>query len=120
MRRTMMLLAVLLTVACGARQAHDSEGDSVAGDPEWSPCVVKGEFETCAEVCDAQGTACVAAGCPADPYSCKPDSCDMATSLLSLGDGICVDESVGSTVAAACDDPIEFIFNDTARCCCEG
>jgi hypothetical protein len=120
MQRGMMMLAVLLTAGCGARHANDGEGGSFVGDPGWSPCVVKGEFETCAEVCEAEGMVCVAAGCPVDPYSCKPDDCDMATSLLSLGDGICIDESVGGSVAAACEDPIEFIFNDTARCCCEG
>jgi hypothetical protein len=120
MLRTMMLVIAMLTVACSARQANNDATDAVAGDPEWSPCVVKGEFETCAEVCEAEGMACLAAGCPADPYSCKPKTCDMATSLLGLGDAICTDESVGSTVAAACDAPIEFIFNDTARCCCEG
>jgi hypothetical protein len=120
MGRSIILLGVLLTAGCGARQANGAEGDSLLGEPDWSPCVVEGEFETCAEVCEAEGMMCVAAGCPVDPYSCKPDSCDMATSLLSLGDGICVDESVGGSVAAACEDPIEFIFNDTARCCCEG
>jgi hypothetical protein len=51
---------------------------------------------------------------------CKPDDCDMATSVLGLGDSICTDPSLGGFVAASCDDPIEFIFTDTARCCCEG
>lgn len=120
MRRRLMLLFALLAVGCGARQASDGESGSIAGEPDWSPCVVAGEFDTCAEVCAAQGLDCVAAGCPADPDSCKPDSCDMATSLLGLGDAVCSDESVGSTVAGACEDPIEFIFNDNARCCCEG
>jgi hypothetical protein len=114
-----MLCATLLGAGCGARQASDGESDVDVGEPDWSPCVVKGEFETCAEVCAAQAMQCVAAGCPAEPESCKPDSCDMATSVLGLGDAICTDALVGSTVAGACDDPIEFIFNDHARCCCE-
>jgi hypothetical protein len=120
MQRARMLLAVLLTAACGTRQANDGESDAVAGEPEWSSCVVESEFETCAEVCEAAGTVCVAAGCTAEPMYCKPDSCDMATSMLGLGDAICSDPTAATFVAAACDEPIEFIFNDTARCCCEG
>jgi hypothetical protein len=120
MRRAMMLLAVLLSMACSARQANEDEDDPMAGDPDWSPCVVEGEFDTCAQVCDAEGMRCVSAGCPAEPMYCKPASCDMATSMLSLGDAICSDPTVGVFVAAACEDPIEFIFTDTARCCCEG
>jgi hypothetical protein len=30
-----------------------------------------------------------------------------------------VNPLVGTFVASTCDDPIEFIFTDTARCCCE-
>jgi hypothetical protein len=121
MRRAMILLAILLSAACGARQANDgASDDAVASEPEWSSCVVEDEFDTCAEVCAAEGMACAAAGCPAEPMYCKPDSCDMATSMLSLGDAICSDPTVGVFVAAACEDPIEFIFTDTARCCCEG
>lgn len=125
MRWPVVLLGVtvgltLVAGACGARQVSDGEGDLGLDEPNWSPCVVKGQFETCAQVCAAQAMHCVAAGCPAEPESCKPNKCDMATSLLGLGDAICSDESVGSTVAGACDDPIEFIFNDNARCCCEG
>jgi hypothetical protein len=120
MRHEMMLSALLLSAACSARQVNDGEGDSLVGDPDWSPCVVEGEFETCAEVCEAEGSACVAAGCPAEPMYCKPASCNMATSMLGLGEVICADPTMGVFVAAACEDPIEFIFTDTARCCCEG
>lgn len=117
----MSFIVVLTLVGCGARQMSDAEdGSAMLDDPEWSTCVVKGEFVTCEEVCVAQGQACVAAGCPANPMSCKPDACDMATSLLGLGPGICTDPYGPSYVAHACEDPIEFIFNDTARCCCEG
>lgn len=121
MQRAVMLV-VLLTTACGARQANDGESDdAVAGEPKWSSCVIEDdEFETCAEVCAVEGTACVAAGCPAEPMYCKPNSCDMATSMLGLGDAICSDPTAATFVAGACEDPIEFIFTDTARCCCEG
>jgi hypothetical protein len=119
MRCVMMLLAVLLSAACGARQANEGGDDPLASNPEWSPCVGEGEFETCAQVCDAEGMRCVAAGCPAEPMYCKPDSCNMATSALGL-EAICSDPTMGTFVAAGCEDPIEFIFTDTARCCCEG
>ena len=85
---------------------------------EWSACVVEGEYSTCAEVCAAQDMTCVALGCPADPMFCKPDDCNMATSMIGLGEAICSDPTVGGFVAATCDDPIEFVFTDTARCCC--
>ena len=85
---------------------------------EWSACVVEGEYSTCAEVCAAQDMTCVALGCPADPMFCKPDDCNIATSMIGLGEAICSDPTVGGFVAATCDDPIEFVFTDTARCCC--
>lgn len=119
MRCSWMLVTILLSAACSGRQVGDDDDGPPPGDPEWSPCVVEGEFETCAEVCEAEGMKCAAAACPAEPMYCKPDACDMATSMLSLGDGICSDPTVGVFVAAACEAPIEFIFTDTARCCCE-
>ncbi len=113
----MLLLAVAL--GCGVRQADDPGSGPEPGEPDWSVCVVGGEFETCAEVCAAQDMQCAAEACPADPMHCKPDGCDMATSVIGLGEGICSDPSAGGYVAASCDDPIEFILTDTARCCCE-
>ena len=112
-----LLSTATLLSGCGGRQA-DGGDDSQAGSPVWSPCMVEGEAETCTEVCAAEGMACLANQCPAEPESCKPDSCDMATSVLGLGDGICSDNPAGAFVSASCDEPIEFIFNDTARCCC--
>ncbi len=120
MRRFSLLAVSLLviTTACSSRQA-DGHDDPDLGVPQWSECVVAGEYETCADVCAMQGMQCAALACPADPLYCKPNDCDMATSVIGLGEGICSDPSVGGFVAASCDDPIEFIFTDTARCCCE-
>jgi len=121
LRRHIILAAVLTLFGCGRGQAtEDTSDDALSGEAGWSPCVTKGQFETCAEVCASHSMSCVAAGCDAIPMYCKPGSCEMATSVLSLGDAICSDPDVGGFVAAGCDDPIEFIFNDTARCCCEG
>lgn len=118
-RAPMLLLASALASGCGARQASDAESGPEPGEPDWSACIVECEHETCAEVCEAQGMTCAVEACPADPMHCKPDDCDMATSLIGLGEGICSDPSIGGYVAGSCDDPIEFIFTDTARCCCE-
>jgi hypothetical protein len=116
-----IILVTTLAIACGDRQLDGDSGDGEPqlGTPEWSPCVTENEgLVTCAEICAASGTVCVANACVAVPTSCKPDSCDMATSNLGLGNGICSDPLVGGFVAAPCEDPVEFIFNDTARCCC--
>lgn len=117
-RMPTLLLAIMLTIGCSERQVDDGESGSPPSEPDWSACVVEGEYETCADVCVAQDMQCAANACPADPMYCKPDDCDMATSLIGL-DGICTDPSAGIYVRSACNDPIEFIFTDTARCCCE-
>jgi hypothetical protein len=54
----------------------------------------------------------------ADPGATGVGRAAPPTSVLSLGDAICSNPEVGGYIAASCDDPIEFIFNDTARCCC--
>ena len=121
MRSVLVLVLVLASAACSERQLGGGEnGEEGAVERSWSPCVIVGEYNTCEEVCQAQGTTCVASGCVALPMYCKPDDCDTATSVLSLGDAVCTDVTVGSYVDATCETPIEFIFNDTARCCCEG
>ena len=117
-RAAELVILVLIVGGCGDRQATTGESGLPPAEPDWSECVTKGEFETCTEVCAAQDMQCAANACPAEPMYCKPDDCDMATSLLGL-DGICTDPSLGVYVASPCDDPIEFIFTDTARCCCE-
>ena len=118
-----LLLLIGSAVGCGDRLIGGEESGENQEAPlvtaDWSPCVVKDEFETCAEVCAAQGSSCAALGCPAQEMSCKPQPCDMATSALGLGDAVCSDISTAAYVAGACDDPIEFITTNTARCCCE-
>lgn len=117
-QRTLLSLTIVLT-ACGARQANDGEDDASAGPADWSPCASKGEVETCAELCVASGMQCVPNGCAVEPEFCRPEPCDMATQALAIGEGeFCADASVGVFVAAECDAPIEWILNNTVRCCC--
>ena len=115
-----LLLAVLLLSSCSGRQAVDGEIGSSPSDADWSECVAReGEYETCTEVCAAQDMQCAANACQADPMYCQTDGCEMATAVVGIGDGICTDPFVGGFYEWACDDPIPFILNNTARCCCE-
>ncbi|PRP94045.1 hypothetical protein ENSA5_41570 [Enhygromyxa salina] len=119
MRRMMALLvSSVLLASCGARQAND--GDDIAdGMPEWSPCAMKDEVQTCAELCATQGMQCVANGCPAEPEFCDPEPCDMATQVLALdAEAVCADPSSGAFVATTCEAPIDWLFSNTVRCCC--
>lgn len=114
---TPAILLVGVLVACGPGQA--SEGDDAStSTPDWSACSAKDESQTCAEVCAAEGTTCVAQGCAADPEFCDPEPCDMATRVMGLGEDICEDPSLGGYIADACDAPIDWLFSDTVRCCC--
>jgi len=123
MRAITPFLVILVTAACGARQAGGSEdleqdGMSLA-EPDWSSCVEKGEVETCAQACELEGMECVANGCPADPEFCDPEPCDMATQLLGLNEPLlCGDEPAGGWVASSCDAPIEWLLSSRLRCCC--
>lgn len=119
MRASVLLVAFALT-GCGVRQVGGEEGAEDMVERDWSPCVSVGEFETCEQVCQAQGMACAADSCPASPMFCMPDSCEVATSVVGIGEGICADPTVGGYYAHACDEAIPFILNNTARCCCEG
>jgi hypothetical protein len=111
----------MLLTACGARQAGDADdGDPPPlGPADWSACAARGEYENCAEACVAEGMTCVANGCPAVLEFCDPEPCDMATQAIAIGEGLfCTDASVGGFVAAECDAPIQYILNNTSRCCC--
>ncbi|WP_181197999.1 hypothetical protein [Enhygromyxa salina] len=111
-------MSSVLLASCGARQAND--GDDIAdGMPEWSPCAMKDEVQTCAELCATQGMQCVANGCPAEPEFCDPEPCDMATQVLALdAEAVCADPSSGAFVATTCEAPIDWLFSNTVRCCC--
>jgi hypothetical protein len=113
------VLCVLVT-ACSSRQAIEDEGGP-AGVPEWSPCVSKGapEVESCADVCAAMGSTCVVDGCDAVEDFCDPAPCDMATQSLALdAEGVCSDVAGRLFVAGTCDQPIDWLFSNTLRCCC--
>lgn len=116
--RAPLLLGAALLAACGGRQVDDGDGlpDEM---PAWSVCGMKDGLQSCAEICEAQGTQCVANACPADPEFCKPESCDMATQVLGLdSEALCADASLGTFVATTCEAPIDWLFSNTARCCC--
>ena len=123
MRRVIGMLAlVTVLTGCGARQASDGEDEGaelIDSNPEWSPCAMKGEVESCAELCAAHGTECVENGCPAELASCDPEPCEMATQVLALNaEALCASPSGGGFVATTCDAPIEWLFSNTLRCCC--
>jgi hypothetical protein len=108
-------------LGCGARQATD-EGDAdgpVESMPEWSPCAMKDEVESCAELCAAHDMVCVENGCAADVETCEPEPCDMATQVLALNaEALCADPSGGGFVATTCEAPIDWLLSNTLRCCC--
>ncbi|KIG15098.1 hypothetical protein DB30_06006 [Enhygromyxa salina] len=110
-----------LLVGCGVRQVSGGDDDDLpSATPEWGPCVTDDvDWQNCAEVCAAEGLVCVANSCPADPEYCNPKPCDMATQVFALGGTeLCADPSVGSPVATTCEAPIDWLFNNTVRCCC--
>lgn len=117
-----LLAAAMILTACSNRQINDGGGGAdELGDAtlEWSSCAMKGEVQTCAEVCATQGMDCVANGCPAEPDFCEPDDCELATQVLALdADALCADPSVGTFVATSCEAPIDWLFSNTVRCCC--
>ena len=126
MRRILVLMSLML-VSCGGRQAEGSEGqaaeDAPELEPEWSECEMKGEVETCTQVCERQGLECVADMCPANPDYCDPEPCDMATQLLGLNESLlCAQDNTepdeGAFVASACDTPIDWLSSNLVRCCC--
>jgi hypothetical protein len=116
----LVLSVLVLVAACSARQTADGDGGPI-GVQEWSPCVSKDDpdTETCATVCAAMGTTCVATGCAAVAENCDPEPCDMATQVLALdAAALCADASAGLFVASTCDEPIDWLFSNTLRCCC--
>lgn len=124
-RGTWLALALALSVSCGGRQAGGSEEDEVGQmdapleDPQWSECAMKGEVETCAEVCELQGMECVPNACAADPEFCEPEGCEMATQLLGLSATlVCADPPQGGYAASECEAPVDWISSNVLRCCC--
>jgi hypothetical protein len=114
-------LGVTILLGCGGRQADGSgdDNDQPTATPEWSPCAMKDEVESCAELCAVHDMECVENGCPAVLEYCDPEPCDMATQALALNaEALCADPSVGGFVASTCEAPIDWLFSNTLRCCC--
>ena len=108
---------VLFVVGCGQPPTSDA-GEEGAEEATWGSCFGKDLATTCAEICELEGLVCVEAGCPAEPQFCEPDSCDMATRVMGIGDQICEDVSGGGFYADGCNAPIDWLFSNTVRCCC--
>ena len=117
MRSRMFMLIITIGAGCGDRKVGDADASTAA--PEWSSCAMKDEVQSCDELCQAEGTTCVANGCSAEPEFCDPEPCDMATQVLALdAEALCADPSGGLFVATTCDAPIDWLFSNTVRCCC--
>jgi hypothetical protein len=111
-----LLLGLLLTCACGPGKGTDDSGSPENVD--WSACFTKDEHMTCDDVCASEGKTCVASGCPANPDTCTPDDCAMATVTIAFNETICVDSTLGGFLDQSCDEPIGWQANSIGRCCC--
>ncbi|WP_146658446.1 hypothetical protein [Enhygromyxa salina] len=114
----------LLVAACSARPI-DSDCDGMcqpagpnfpgvgeckagACTPTYAECSVMNDISTCAEACEAQGSSCVANGCGGYTYRLYYD--------ITL----CEDpDRTGLLFEHECDEPIEWQFNNSVKCCCE-
>jgi hypothetical protein len=79
----------------------------------WSPCVVAGEADTCADVCGAEALMCTAASC---------DTADAKWPLASL-QTFDAPECLGAaleSLATPCDEPLPPAGGEIValRCCC--
>jgi hypothetical protein len=61
-------VAAVLLFGCGPPQANDEDdgNDLPSATPEWSPCAMKDEVASCAELCGTHDMECVENGCPAE------------------------------------------------------
>lgn len=76
--------------------------------PTFSECVERTEYGTCSAVCEAAGTICA------------ENACADGTYLIYETIEGCQDPSIEGIIQAhSCDEPIEWQFLTSARCCCE-
>lgn len=125
MDRAMVWMLLALAAGCGPRniEATDCGGVcQVAGPdypgvgecvdatctPTYGECIARDQFETCAEACAAQGSACSTNGCGGHTYLVYtiPEYCEDP-------------EIMGVEVEHDCGEPIGWQVNTAARCCCE-
>jgi hypothetical protein len=123
--RKQALLALSLLTACSSRPI-DSDCDGMcqpAGPnypgvgeckegvctPTYADCTERVSLTTtCAEVCEAQGTACATNGCAGDTYR------------IYSGLEWCEDpERSGGGIQHECNEPIDWQLNWAVKCCCE-
>ncbi len=121
-----LLLALAFVTGCGERKIEgDCEGmcepygpaspipevgtcQQGMCTPTFGECITRDEIDTCAEACAEQGSVCVENGCAG------------ATYLIYLVLPICEDISMepGVDIAHSCDEPIDWQFSQSVRCCC--
>jgi hypothetical protein len=76
--------------------------------PTYAECVHRDDISTCAEACAVQGTSCVTNGCGGYTYRIYYDIT------------VCEDPDLdGIGIERECNEPIDWQFNATVKCCCE-
>ena len=124
MQRILVVTFLLTTVvACGDRRLDgDCQGmcepfhpdlpeigacKNGACGPTLFECSLRTQVETCAEACEAQGTACA------------ENACAGATYMIYLTETYCEeDRELGSLISHGCEEPIDWQPNWAVRCCC--
>jgi hypothetical protein len=125
MTRPLLFVTTLILLACRGPMPEDETCDAICepygslypgvgeckdGEctPTFGECFSKGDFDTCAAACAAQGSVCA------------ENACAESTSAVIGSLEWCQDrEKEGVARPHGCDEAIDWQFTSAARCCCE-